>query len=123
MDDLSMLGADEGVFDLSDAGIQEKEVVVTVSGAEVQTTDNGTRAVVTFTSDDIPFAITKREWLKHTNPKAQEIGRANLRKLSIAITGAPQFSVNAMSGQRVGATLFENKDGFADLKRFKALAS
>ena len=121
VDSDTMLSAGDEI-DLSADGIQEKELEFTISSFERETTDRGDeRAILTFHNDELPFAVTVREWLKHSNPKAQEIGRGNLKKIAQAATGQPKLSASLVIGSKLLATTADNGNGFTTLKKFKSI--
>lgn len=125
MPDDTMVGAEDEVFDFSGDGIQKQNVSVEVTGFEIVKTDTGTRHAIEFSVKDengelLPFPVNVREWVAQDNPVAARIGRGNLKKLAQGLLGKPTYTKDTILGAKGSAELYENKDGFASLRKFKA---
>jgi hypothetical protein len=116
-DDMNLPVGDE--FDFSNDGIEAKDVIAVVVGFEVEEKENGTRHVISFGGDDLPFEVKVKEWVKHSNPVAQQIGRANLKKLARGLTGEPRYNPATIIGLKTKARFGEDKQGFAKLSNFR----
>lgn len=121
-EDNVMSPADE--LDFSNDGIQTAEHEFEIVSADETEKENGKQVSVGFKTEALPFVVTSRFWVRHTNPKAQEIGRSNGKKIAIAALGAPSFGpagLEGLIGKRVLATVSEDKNGFTQINKFKAL--
>lgn len=117
-------------YDFSGDGEPERELEFTVTGFERKETEDknddtilNIRHEFTLESDDLPFPIRMSEWSKHTNEKAQAIGRGNLRRLALAATKGESAKYDAegapIVGSRIKATIYEDNAGFRRVKRPK----
>lgn len=113
----------EEEFDLSDAGVPTiKGAVTTITGAESQEKQNGTQHSLTFEVEGLSFPITKGYWIRHTNPKAQNAGRGQLKRIAKSATGATTYTLGALVGQRLKADVGEDGNGFAEISNFQPLS-
>jgi hypothetical protein len=120
MSENETIGVEEE-FDLSDAGVQTRRVIATITGFDVEEKDNGVQHVVTFeveNDEEIQYPITVRNWFSHSNEKAQQIGRGNLKQISQAALGTPKYNQTNLLGRQVDAQVYDN-EGFVGLRRFR----
>lgn len=117
------MGSTSDELDFSNDGVQTEEKLWTITSAEVESTENGKRLVVEFETEGANFPQTQRYWLEHENEDAQRIGRAEAKRLATAITGSPRMDPTKIVGQKVLATIKEDKKGFVRLNMFKSAPS
>jgi hypothetical protein len=110
--------ADES-YDFSDAGLQESEEEFVVTEFTVAEKDNGTQHLLKLETEAIPYPIYLNAWVKHTNPKAAQVGRSILKRFALAALGQPGYNQNTIVGARVLATVKEDENGFARVSKFK----
>lgn len=112
-------------LDFSDAGVPTlKGATVTIVGAEREEKDNGTQLALTFEVDGLSFPITKGYWIRHSNPKAQNAGRGQLKRISTSALGTPTLpSESALVGAELRADVGEDANGFAEIKNFQPSVS
>lgn len=121
MTDSLMSAQDE--FDVSDAGVPTlKGAVATITDFDVVEKDNGTLHELTFEVAGLGFPITKGYWYQHTNPKAVQAGRGQLKRIAKAATGRPTYNRNSLIGSRVLVDVSEDDSGFAQIKKVAAVA-
>lgn len=110
-------------FDLSDAGIQPLDgAVATITDYDVVEKDNGDIAhEVTFSIEGLNFPVTKSYWYKHSNPKAVQAGRGQLKRIAKAAIGQTAYSRTSLIGAKVLLNVKEDDSGFAQLSKIVAL--
>ena len=119
MSDEFSMGSAEETFDFSGDGITKGEYDFTITALEIEDKDNGTQHKLTYESPNAPFPITVGYWVSHTNEKAAQVGRGNLKRIATAALGQPKYTKATIEGAKVRATLSEDKDGFARITGFK----
>lgn len=121
MTDELMTAADE--FDVSDAGVPTlKGVTATITEFNVVEKDNGTLHEVTFQIAELGFPITKGYWFQHTNPRAVQAGRGQLKRIAKAATGRTSYNSTSLVGRQVLVDVSEDDSGFAKIAKITALA-
>lgn len=119
MTDELMTAQDE--FDVSDAGVPTlKGARATITEFDVVEKDNGTLHELTFAIDGLSFPITKGYWYQHTNPKAVQAGRGQLKRIAKAATGRPTYNRTSLVGAVVLVDVSEDDAGFAQIKKVAA---
>lgn len=115
------LGAQDE-FDVSDAGVPTlKAAPATITEFEVVEKDSGVLHEVTFDVQGLSFPITKGYWFTHTNPKAVQAGRGQLKRIAKAATGRTTYTRTSLIGQQVLVDVSEDDSGFAQIKRIAAM--
>lgn len=105
-------------FDVSDAGVPTLEnVPALISEFEVVEKDKGVSHEVTFEIEGLGFPVTKGYWFEHDNPKAQQAGRGQLKRIAKAATGRTTYTASSLKGQRVLISVREDDSGFAQITR------
>jgi hypothetical protein len=110
-------------YDFSGDGITKAEYEFTITDAEEQEkstpTGDAKQVMVTFESPALNFPISKGYWVEHSNPRAVNAGRGQLKRIFIAALGQPKGTVGALKGAKVLATAQEDAQGFAVISGFK----
>lgn len=107
-------------FDVSDAGVPTlKGVEVRIADFEVQEKQNGVQHTLTFEVEGLSFPIVKGYWFSHTNPKAANAGRGQLKRIALAAIGSAAYNSTNLIDTRVVADVGENADGFAEISKFR----
>lgn len=120
MNDEFMTAQDE--FDVSDAGVPTlRGATATITDFEVVEKDNGVLHELTFEVEGLSFPITKGYWFEHTNPKAVNAGRGQLKRIARAATGRTTYNRTSLIGGRVTVDVGEDEQGFARISRIVAL--
>lgn len=117
MTDELMTAQDE--FDVSDAGVPTlKGVIATITQFNiVKRNDTDVLHELTFEIPQLGFPITKGYWFQHSNPKAVQAGRGQLKRIARAATGRTTYNSTSLVGQRVLVDVQEDDSGFAQIKR------
>jgi hypothetical protein len=113
-------------YDFSGDGITKGQYELTITDAEDEEKQTPTgpakQLTITFESTALNFPITKGYWVEHSNPKAVNAGRGQLKRIFIAALGQPKGSAAALKGAKVSATVGEDAQGFAVISGFKPVA-
>jgi hypothetical protein len=119
MTDELMTAADE--FDVSDAGVPTlKGVTATITEFNVVEKDNGTLHELTFQIAELGFPITKGYWFQHSNPRAVQAGRGQLKRIAKAATGRTTYNSTSLVGRTVLVDVAEDDAGFAKISKITA---
>ncbi len=118
-DEFQMNSTDEEAFDFSGDGIKGGDLVLTITDFAVEKKDNGTQHVMTFEGEGLPFPVKVNYWTEHTNPKAAQVGRGNLKKIATAALGQPKYTPATIKGTKVLAKVGEDDNGYARISNFR----
>lgn len=110
-------GAEE--FDFSGDGLPEGDHVATITDFAVDEKDNGTQHVLTFEAPTLPFPVPVGYWVEHTNPKASNAGRSQLKRIAQAALGQPKYTAATIKGAKVLIHVKESDEGFARVSKFR----
>jgi hypothetical protein len=114
-----IFGVDDEL-DLSDAGIVAARFDFDITDVALEATENGKSLRITFENKEaVDFPIKMGLWLQHSSEKAQQIGRGQIKRLGKVALGEEKFAPSALVGCSVSAVLYENEDGFANVKNFR----
>ena len=121
----------EEMFGLEDELDLENESTITPQRANFEVTDveilekeNGKLARVEFSNLDVlPYPISETFWLRHTNEKAQKIGRGGLKRLFKAAFGEPKGTVANLMGLTISGWVKEDANGYTRLSSFQKAAA
>lgn len=120
MTDELMESAEAETFDFSEDGLKTQDAVLTVTEFVVETKDNGIQhKLVLDTGGVVGYPINYTGWVKHTNPKAQEIGRGSLKRFATAALGQPKYNAENIVGARILAEIYEDDSGFAKIRKLR----
>lgn len=117
--DIPMGSTEEETFDFSGDGIKEGDYVLTITDAVSEEKDNGTQHKLTFEGEGLPFPVPVNYWTQHNNPRAQNAGRGNLKKIATAALGQPKYTLATIKGTKVLARVGEDKEGFVRVTNFR----
>lgn len=110
-------------FDVSDAGVPSlKGAVATITEFNVVEKETGTLHELTFNVDGLGFPITKGYWYTHSNPKAVQAGRGQLKRIAKAATGRTTYSSTSLIGKQIAVDVGEDDSGFAQIRRIAPVA-
>lgn len=125
----------ENEYDFSkDSVVDVIEAVFTITEAEEKETESpkgkGKQHILTFESDDFPYAIVLRQFVEYTPAEEGRDtswvtrSRGTLKNIAKAAIGATGYSLNPESpnyivGRQVKATTKDNGEGFATLGKFR----
>lgn len=124
------LGAQDELDLSGDSAVDVVTSVFTIENAELEDVDSdngtGTRVVMEFTSDDVPFPITMRFFTSYESKTGKSTdwvkrSRGQLKNIAKAALGKTTFNIPELVGRTVQATTKDGGDGFPVLSRFKAV--
>lgn len=121
MSDTEMLDTQDEVFDFSNDGFQPGEHKLLVTEVEIVEKEKGRQMVVVVESETLQFPVSIREWVSHTTPKAQEIGRGNIKRLFKAALGSDKGSPTELVGKYISGRVYEDDAGFIRVNRLKGV--
>lgn len=120
MSDGLMESAESETFDFTEDGLKTQDVVLTVVEFVAEQKDNGILHKITLdTNGAVGYPIIYTGWVKHTNQKAQEIGRSSLKRFANAALGQPKYTPESIKGARVLAEMYEDDSGFAKIRKLR----
>lgn len=118
-------------FDFSnDSTVDTIEGLWTITDAESEEleSDNGvgTRHVLTFVSDALPFPITVRQFVNYESKTGKDTAwvkrsRGVLKNIAKAATGEPRYTLKSLIGRQVRATTKDDGNGFYTLGKFRSV--
>jgi len=117
-------------LDFSDAGIEAREVVFTITNVSRKELQHGVMAQIELTPLEpgiVNFPITETIWLSYDDPEnpksaiTREIGASQMKRLLIAVYGVPNGSFEGLRDRYVTGWLKEDKNtGRPTVGSFKA---
>lgn len=120
MTDVMLSTQDE--FDVSDAGVPTlNDVTAVITAFDIVEKETGVQHEVTFEVEGLSFPITKGYWFTHDNPRAQQAGRGQLKRIAKAATGRTTYSATSLVGTQLRVSVKEGDSGFAEISRFNPI--
>ncbi len=118
-------------LDLTSAGFQAERGNFEIVGASYQPTKAGTgtmlvvetKSVSNLSGKDRQTEVKLRFNVRNQNPKAQEIGESEAKRLFVAVLGAPKGSPSALVGRIFSAEAYEDDRGFIALRKYQPQAA
>lgn len=114
----------------NDSTVEVVEGVWTITEAVSEDTDgdngSGTRHVITFEGDALPFPITVRQFVSYTSKQGKDTAwvkrsRGILKGLAKAATGEPRYTLQGLIGKQVRGKTKDDGNGYITLSRFRAV--